>query len=356
MNPKIMSIVGARPQFIKAWAVSLAIRERGRLQEFLVHTGQHYDAMMSDVFFEELNLPKPDIHLGIGGGNLGKQTERMVEKLEEAMAREKPALALIYGDTNSTLAGAIAAATLRIPIAHVEAGMRCGDLKMPEEINRVVADSVASIFFCPTETAVRNLESEGKVKNVHLSGDVMLDSFNRFQPLALQNSKITETLGLSDGGYCLLTVHRAENADSPERLRSIFYGLSGAGLPVIFPVHPRTKKAVASGIAIPDTIRMIEPLSYVDMLALESRAQIIATDSGGVQKEAYLAGVPCLTLRETTEWPETVAAGWNLLVGAGAAEIREGLRGFRPAGERPPIFGPAGAAGRIAESIEVFLS
>jgi UDP-GlcNAc3NAcA epimerase len=356
MIPKILSIIGARPQFIKAWALSFAIREHGKMTEILVHTGQHYDAMMSDIFFEELGLPNPDYHLGIHSTSQGAQVGHMIEKLEEALLKEKPKLVIIYGDTNSTLAGALTAAKLNIPVAHVEAGMRCGDMKMPEEINRIVADRLSTLFFCPTESSVGNLKREGITNNVYLAGDVMLDSFRTFLPVAQKKSKILKNENLHSGDYHLLTVHRAENTDSPERLRAILDGLSDAGLPVVFPIHPRTKKVIAAGMTVPKTIRMIEPVSYMDMLVLESSARMILTDSGGVQKESYLAGVPCLTLREKTEWPETVAAGWNMLVGADPVAIRNGIRDFSPSCDRPEIFGPTGASARISGLIEKYLS
>ena len=355
-NTKILSIVGARPQFIKACALSAAFRARDRLREVIVHTGQHYDFSLSDVFFKELDLPAPDFHLGVGSAAHGAQTGRMIEKLEEVMLREKPELAVVFGDTNSTLAGALAAAKLRIPVAHVEAGMRCGDPGMPEEINRTVTDRVATLFFCPTQTAVNNLAREGIKRNVHLVGDVMLDSFLRFQPAAVKNSKILERERLRPGGFYLLTVHRAENTDSIQRLFAILEGCAGAESPVIFPVHPRTRKILGPEFSFPAPVRAIEPVSYTDMLALEAGASAVITDSGGVQKEAYLSGAPCLTLRETTEWPETVEAGWNLLVGADPAAIRKAVREFRPAGDRKSLFGPEGAAGRIATIIENYLT
>jgi UDP-N-acetylglucosamine 2-epimerase (non-hydrolysing) len=351
-----MSIVGARPQFIKAWPLSRALRRAAGVREILVHTGQHYDDPMSDTFFRELDLPRPDYNLGIGSAGHGAQTGRMMEKLEEIMTTEAPGLAIVFGDTNSTLAGALAAVKLQIPVAHVEAGMRCYDLAMPEEINRAVTDRVASLFFCPTETAVKNLEREGITDNVHLVGDLMVDSFAEIQPAALSGSKILERGNLKAGNYILLTVHRAENTQSAERLAAILSGCAAADCEVIFPVHPRTRGLLDSCAPIAGNIRPADPVSYSDMLALESYSRMIITDSGGVQKEAYLAGVPCLTLRETTEWPETVEAGWNLLVGANPDAIRSGIRDFRPSGGKTRIFGPPGAAERIADIVFKFLN
>ncbi len=349
-----MSVVGARPQFIKAWPLSRALRFSNTINEIFVHTGQHYDDLMSDVFFRDLDLPKPDFNLGVGSGKHGAQTGLMLEKLEELMAEIKPAIVIVFGDTNSTLAGALAAAKLQIPIAHVEAGMRCGDRFMPEEINRIATDRLTSLFFCPTENAVENLSSEGIRTNVHFTGDLMADSFHEIRENAMRNSEILKSSGLQLKNYILLTIHRAENTDSIEKLESIFAGCRVADKKIVFPAHPRTRKALTS-LRLPANFDLIDPVSYSDMVALESSAYRIITDSGGVQKEAYLAGVPCLTLRDKTEWPETVESGWNLLVGSDEKQIRNGINNFSPSGERKDIFGPGGAAERISSIILDFL-
>ena len=280
----------------------------------------------------------------------------MLEKLESVMLVEKPSLVIVPGDTNSTLAGALAAAKLGIPVAHVEAGMRCGDLTMPEEMNRKVTDHISALLFCPTETATENLFSEGISRGVHLTGDVMADSFNFFFRKTEKKPGVFEMLKIERKEYYLLTVHRAGNTDHPEFLQSILEGCADADAPVLFPVHPRTAKVIEAGISVPYNVRTIRPVSYIDMLSLESCARAILTDSGGVQKEAYLHGVPCITLRETTEWPETVAAGWNLLVGANREKIRSALKEFRPSGPRDPLFGAGDAAAKITSIIESFLS
>lgn len=355
MNSKILTVIGARPQFIKAFPMSVALRRRG-LREIIVHTGQHYDRMMSDVFFDELNLPPADYNLGIGSASHGAQTGRMIEKIEKVLLAEKPQLTIVFGDTNSTLAGALAAAKILIPVAHIEAGMRCGDLSMPEEINRTATDRISSLFFCPTRTAVENLEHEGITNNVHMTGDVMADSFLQLQPTALQKSTILEREKLKPGQYILLTVHRAENTDSETNLASILDGCAYSEMPVLFPVHPRTRKVLDNIINKPKNIKLTEPISYIDMLALESQAFMILTDSGGVQKEAYLAGTPCVTLRETTEWPETVELGWNLLAGAKSDAIRDAITTFRPESTRSNIFGNGKAAEKIAEIVDNFTS
>jgi UDP-GlcNAc3NAcA epimerase len=355
MKYKVMTVVGARPQFVKTCALSRVFRENGRFHEIIVHTGQHYDRMLSGVFFDELGIPMPDYNLGVGSSSAGAQTGRMIEKLEKVMLAERPALAIVPGDTNSTLAGALAAAKLKIPVAHVEAGMRCGDPFMPEEINRKAADHVSTLFFCPTETAVENLRREGIFDNVHLTGDVMADAFHMFQPAAVERSDILKKLHVNTGEYCLLTVHRAENTDDPGRLRAILEGCGKATAMFVFPVHPRTRNAIGAGFELPVNIKVVNPVSYEDMLSLETGARTIVTDSGGVQKEAYLSGVPCVTLRETTEWPETVEAGWNKLVGAVSDAIADAVENFRPDCNRKPIFGPAGAAGRIVSVIDEFL-
>jgi UDP-GlcNAc3NAcA epimerase len=346
---RIVSVVGARPQFIKAAPVSRALRRVAH--EVLVHTGQHYDREMSAVFFDELHIPKPDHNLGVGSGLHGWQTGHMLMRIEEVLLEERPDWVIVYGDTNSTLAGALAAAKLHIPVAHVEAGLRSFNRRMPEEINRILTDHVAGLLLCPTQTAVDNLAREGVTRGVHLVGDVMTDALLYNTALAESQSDALQRLGLSRGDYALATVHRPRNADDPARLRAILAALEEIGRDgtVVFPAHPRTRRAM-DGLAYQPGphLRIIEPVGYLDMLALEQHARLILTDSGGVQKEAYLLGVPCLTLREETEWIETVEAGWNLLVGADRDAIVRAAREFHPAGVRPPLFGDGRASERIA--------
>jgi len=350
---KMVTIVGARPQFIKAAAVSRAIQlsneKKKKVEEILVHTGQHYDYLMDRVFFEELELPKPDYHLGAGSGSHGKQTGIMLERIETLLEKEKPGLVLVYGDTNSTLAGALAASKLNIPIAHVEAGLRSYNRRMPEEINRLVTDHLSTFLFCPTAQAVQNLLKEGikdgKGKIVKNVGDVMYDSILYYSSLAEKKSTILKDLGLltpnSVGAihelplhrtpnYYLATLHRAENTDDPKRLKSILKALHEIGkeAPVILPLHPRTKKVMKIHHLSPDNerIKLIDPVSYLNMLVVERHSRAILTDSGGVQKEAYWFKVPCLTLRDETEWVETVKSGWNALVGTDTRRIIEEVR------------------------------
>jgi len=346
---KICSIVGARPQFIKAAVVSRAVRKVAR--EVLVHTGQHYDDAMSACFFRDLAIPKPDYNLGVGSHPHGKQTALMLIRIEEMLLREKPDLTLVYGDTNSTLAGALAAAKLHCPVGHVEAGLRSHNRMMAEEINRVLSDRVSDLLFCPTKTAMENLRKEGIVRGRHLTGDVMCDALKRHLPEAPVR-EVMKRFGLEKGRYLLVTIHRAETADDPRRLREILGALSGLGEPVLFPVHPRTRKAIAqSGLKLGKNVSVTEPVGYLEMLALESRARMILTDSGGVQKEAYLLGVPCVTLREETEWVETVEAGWNVLAGADRGAIICAVETFEPPAARPRLFGDGHAAERIARII-----
>jgi len=351
---QFVTIVGARPQFIKAAPLSAELRQRHR--EYLVHTDQHYDANMSDVFFEELNIPPPDRHLGVGSGSHAAQTAAMLVGIEQVLQEVKPDAVIIYGDTNSTVAGALAAAKLHIPIAHVEAGLRSFDRRIPEEINRVVADHLSTWLFAPSEVSVRQLAAEGIAQGVYDVGDIMADSVRLFAPLARERSKLLETLGLARGGYFAATVHRAGNTDDPQRLAGILEGLARAPLPVVLPLHPRTRAAIARcGLeaSFPNqfrNIRRIEPLGYLDVLALQQNAAAILTDSGGIQKEAYYLGVPCITLRDETEWVETVEAGWNRLVGADAARIASAAAEALafPSRPRPVLYGDGRAAERIA--------
>ena len=329
---KILTVVGARPQFIKAAAVSRVIRDKHavRVREVIVHTGQHHDENMSQVFFEQLDIPRPDFNLEIAGGGHGQMTGRMLEAIEEVILSEKPDWVLVYGDTNSTLAGALAAAKLHIPVAHVEAGLRSFNMRMPEEINRIITDRVSSRLFCPTETAVRNLRNEGVEEGVHQVGDVMYDVALYYGERARSESKIVDRLNLKGKDFALATCHRAENTDNPCNLEQIISALSAINsehLPVVLSLHPRTRKKVEDfgfGPLLTDLI-VTEPLSFLDMIALEQAAKVILTDSGGVQKEAFFHGVPCVTMREETEWTETVDSGWNTLAGADAAKIRQAV-------------------------------
>jgi UDP-GlcNAc3NAcA epimerase len=348
---KVVSLVGARPQFIKAAAVSRILRKLHL--EILVHTGQHYDYEMSGIFFDGLDLPAPNVNLAVGSGSHGAQTGAMLKGIEEVLVAERPDRLLIYGDTNSTVAGALAASKLSVPVAHVEAGLRSFNRRMPEEINRVVADHLSDVLLCPSDTAVHNLMAEGIHRNVHQVGDVMLDVLLwARQRVAEQPRRILEQLGLSEREYLLATVHRSENTDDPLRLGQILRALDRLEEPVIFPVHPRTRKAiVGTGGSARPNIHLIDPVGYLDMVALTGSARLILTDSGGVQKEAYWMGVPCVTMRDETEWVETVAAGWNLMVGAHSDRIVEAVQSFKPASPRPELYGDGAAAPRCVAAL-----
>ncbi|HDM76663.1 MAG TPA: UDP-N-acetylglucosamine 2-epimerase (non-hydrolyzing), partial [Deltaproteobacteria bacterium] len=311
---KVISIVGARPNFIKLAPLSKEIRKH--FDEIIIHTGQHYDYEMDKVFFEQLGIPEPDYHLGVGSGTHGYQTGEMVKRIEEALLKEKPDVVVVFGDTNSTLAGALAAVKLHVLVAHVEAGLRSYDKRIPEEVNRVLVDHCSDLLFCPTERSVENLKKEGIVKGVYLTGDVMVDAINQNIRIAEKRSRILKELDLKSKDYFLATVHRAENTDNPERLRSIVEALCEIEN-LVFPCHPRTEKFLRKyGLweKVEKSITVIKPVGYLDMLVLEKNARKVITDSGGVQKEAYIFKVPCVTLRETTEWVETVEDGWNVLV------------------------------------------
>ena len=346
---KVVTIVGARPQFIKAAAVSRSLRREH--QEVLVHTGQHYDYEMSGAFFDGLELPPPDVNLGVGSRTHGAQTAAMLSGIEEVLLRENPDFLLIYGDTNSTLAGALAASKLSIPIAHVEAGLRSFNRRMPEEINRVVADHLSGLLFCPSETAVEHLGHEGITSGVHLIGDVMLDVLNwAKERLADQPATTQSRLGLSEKQYILATIHRSENTDTEESLRCVVDALNGIHERVIFPVHPRTRKAISQfGCELKPHVELINPVNYLEMVSLVAGARMILTDSGGVQKEAYWLSTPCLTLRGETEWVETVSAGWNLVVGADAKRIHDLASSFKPAETHPALYGDGRAAEKCVE-------
>jgi UDP-GlcNAc3NAcA epimerase len=361
---KILTILGARPQFIKAAPVSQALKRRRGLKEILVHTGQHYDHGMSAVFFDELGIPAPAYNLGVGRGGHGAQTGAMLKRLEGVFLKEQPDLALVYGDTNSTLAGALAAAKLRVPIAHVEAGLRSFNRDMPEEINRVIADSLSTLLFCPTKAAVANLKKEGIATNVFRTGDVMYDAARRFGKKAERKSAVLARLGLSPGGFALATVHRAENTDQRSRLAAVLAGLAeiAKALPVVFPMHPRTKKMIGRfGLRRKCAkLGVIGPTGFLDMIRLEQSARLILTDSGGVQKEAYFHRVPCVTLRNETEWVETVAKGWNVLAKdvdpAGLARLARRMTKKNAARGRIGEYGDGHAADEIALRLDEFLS
>lgn len=329
---KILTVVGARPQFIKAAAVSRVIRDKhaSRIREVIVHTGQHHDENMSQVFFDQLDIPRPDFNLEIAGGGHGQMTGRMLEAIEQVILSENPDWVLVYGDTNSTLAGALAAAKLHTPVAHVEAGLRSFNMRMPEEINRILTDRVSSLLFCPTDTAVRNLRNEGVEDGVHQVGDVMYDVALYYGERARAQSKILNTLNLEEKSFALATCHRAENTDDAHNLEQILSALSEINsehLQVVLSLHPRTRKKVEGfglGRLLAGLI-VTEPLPFLDMIALEKAAKVVLTDSGGVQKEAFFHGVPCVTMREETEWTETVDSGWNTLTGAHSAKIKEAV-------------------------------
>ena len=345
---KIISVVGARPEFIQATPVSRALRKHHR--EILVHTGQHYDYKMSQTFFDELGIPAPDHNLEVGSGSHAGQTAEILVRFEEIVLQEKPDVVLVRGDTNSTLAGALVASKLHIPTVHIEAGERSFDRRMPEEINRLVADQLSSAYFCVSQTAVRQLASEGITKNVFWVGDVMLDANLANRPLARKKSTVLSDLGLAPASYSLVTVHRAANTDDPARLTNIVRALSRVGETVVFPVHPRTRGALAKlDEQFGDNVRLIEPVGYYDMMVLEENARLVATDSGGVQREAYFMRKPCLTLRDETEWTETVTAGWNKLVGVEVELIVHEWNSFAPPSAQPPIFGDSAAGEKIAE-------
>ena len=396
---KILSVVGARPQFIKAAMVSRILRNlpppllspspssggkgpgegRSYPQELLLHTGQHYDDNMSQIFFDELHLPRPDVYLGVGSGSHAQQTASILTGVEAVLLSEKPDWVLVYGDTNTTLAAALAASKLHIPVAHVEAGLRSYNRAMPEEINRVLCDHIASALFCPTQAAVDQLRQEGITTGVHCVGDVMADSLSYFLPFARQRFQTLQTSlpalsgilssspspdrekgpgdeGLREKGpgdegplYALATVHRASNTDNPANLSRLAAAFGSLEIPVIFPLHPRTRKMLETfSISLPPNVFAIEPVGYLEMLALEENADCILTDSGGIQKEAYWLGVRCITLRDETEWVETVQSGWNILAGCDDARIRDAFQNWHPSGARSPIYGDGHAAERIA--------
>jgi UDP-N-acetylglucosamine 2-epimerase len=350
---RIVTIVGNRPQFVKAAAVSRLLRETS--EELLVHTGQHYDDELSRVFFDELGIPAPDRELGAGSGSNTEQTARILGALAPVLNELRPTLALVYGDTNSTLAGALAAAQAGIPVGHVEAGMRSFDRAMPEELNRVLTDHASDLLLCSTQTAIDNLAREGVRGEAHLVGDVMADVSIAFREIAAERSAIVADLGLEAGAYLVVTAHRAGNVDDSERLERLVALLEALPGPVVFPVHPRTRARLEAGGLLErlDAVTLVAPLGYLDFLELSRHARAILTDSGGVQKEAYLLGVPCVTLRDTTEWVETVEAGWNVLVDLDRDAALSALDREPPA-ERPELYGGGHAAERVRDVVSSY--
>jgi len=359
---KILTVVGARPQFIKAAAISRVIKKYhdSTIDEVIVHTGQHFDQNMSKIFFEDLDIPSPKYNLEISGGQHGEMTGRMLEAIEKVLFEEKPDWVLVYGDTNSTLAGALAAAKLHMRVAHVEAGLRSFNMRMPEEINRILSDRVSTLLFCPTEAAINNLKSEGISSGVYNVGDVMYEVAMFYRDLARQQSIILKNLSLVKDGFALATCHRAENTDNPRRLEEILSALAKVAikLPVIFPIHPRTRKLVDDyGLSCYlASLTVIDPLPFLDMVALEQAASLILTDSGGVQKEAFFYGVPCITMRDETEWVETVELGWNQLVGADQKKIYKAYLEQKTNGFVTDVYpyGAGNAAYQIVQKLESF--
>ncbi|MBY0438910.1 MAG: UDP-N-acetylglucosamine 2-epimerase (non-hydrolyzing) [Burkholderiales bacterium] len=358
----VMTVVGARPQFVKAAMLSRALQGAGA-REFLVHTGQHYARSMSDVFFEELEIRPPDANLGIGSMSHGAQTGRMMEAIEALVLEHRPGWVVVFGDTNSTLAAALVAAKLHVPVAHVEAGLRSGDRRMPEELNRIVSDHVSSLLFAPTQAAVDNLVREGTpAGRIELVGDVMLDAVKHYASRAPDPSATLEDCGLKPRGFVLATVHRAENTDDAQRLRTIVEALEelGEAMPVLLPLHPRTRAAMIREGLLPAKRRglhLVEPVGYLEMLALQKASALVVTDSGGVQKEAFMLDVPCVTLRSTTEWTELVDCGWNVLLPPEVLGERLGQRLAEALGREPPpkpaspLYGNGDAARRIVDAL-----
>lgn len=350
---KVASILGVRPQFVKASVVSRELRKKH--EEVLIHTGQHYDYQMNKVFFEQLNIPEPDYHLDIGSGTHGFQTGEMLKKIEEVIIKEKPDLVLTYGDTNSTLAGALAASKLHIKTAHVESGLRSFDRSMPEELNRILTDHCSDILFCPTQNAVDNLKNEGIIENVHLTGDVMVDSLLYNREIAENKSTILNDLGLKSKKYLVATIHRASNTDDEENLKNIVDAFSELDETIVFPLHPRTEKFLKNyGLydRLKSSVILTQPLGFLEFIKLTNHAKMMLTDSGGVQKEAYILKVPCITLRENTEWVETVEDGWNILVGSNQDKIIRMVNEIKPSlNTHRDVFGNGKACDNIASIV-----
>jgi len=346
-----VSVVGARPQFIKLAMLSRKLRENHN--EIIIHTGQHYDDNMSMNFFKEMRIPKPDHNLRIGSNPHGKQTAEMLIGLEDLLLIQKPDLVITFGDTNTTLAASLTATKLHIPVAHIEAGLRSHNREMPEEINRIITDHISDYLFAPTLNAMKNLKLENLHKKSFLTGDIMYDSILYYGALAEKNSQILNTLNLDQKEYLLLTLHRPYNVDNIANLNSIFSALEETKRFIVFPIHPRTKKMIKKeNIFIPNNILIIDPLGYLDFILLQKYANKIITDSGGVQKEAYLNGIPCITIRTETEWVETVEAGWNILVGDKNEQLIQNCLNFKPPKFRPEIFGNGYSVKKIISVLE----
>lgn len=351
---KIVTVIGTRPQLIKYFPFSKAIE--GRFTEVLIDTGQHYDSNMSEVFYQELHLKKPEYVLGVGSGNHGQQTATMLQRIEEILIHEKPEAVVVFGDTNSTLAGVLAASKLLIPVVHIEAGLRSYNKKMPEEQNRIVADHLSTLLLCPTQLALKNLKNEGIISGIEYVGDIMYDSVLKAYALTENPSEILQKFGIESGTYQVLTLHRAENTNAIERLQQIFAAIETHGVMTLFPIHPRTKKIMADQhIAVPECIQMIDPLGYLDMVVILKNARLALSDSGGLQKEAYFLGTPCLVLREETEWSELVESGNNTLVGYEYDAILKALRTFKSSSNKVDDFGDGHAASKIISAIERLL-
>jgi UDP-N-acetylglucosamine 2-epimerase len=348
LDVRILSVVGNRPQFVKSGPLSLALKAKG-LEETVLHTGQHYDRELSQIFFDELGLDPPAIRLDAGSGTHAEQVARMLPGIERAVLEDRPDWVLVYGDTNSTLAGALAAGKAGAAVAHVEAGLRSFDRTMPEELNRMVVDRISTLLFCPTDVAVANLAREGITVGVHQVGDVMLDANLRLAPLARDRSRALEEAGVEARAYLLLTLHRQANVE-PAALGRVTAGLARLDEPVVFPAHPRTRIALEeNGLALPPHVRLLPPAGYLDFAALASQARVVLTDSGGVQKEAYWYRVPCVTLRDSTEWIETVATGWNRLAGSDPDRLVAAVAEAVPQAAHPALYGEGDASDRIAD-------
>ncbi len=347
---KIVTIVGARPQFIKAAVVSRVLKTNPAVHEVLLHTGQHYDENMSEIFFRELNIPQPDYNLEVGSGSHARQTGAMLQGIEDILLKERPDLTLVYGDTNSTLAGALAATKLHIPVAHVEAGLRSFNRMMPEEINRIVTDRISDLLFAPTRTAITNLENEGLLPLTCFSGDVMYDSVLFYQKLILDNPERYITTGIPQE-YMLATIHRAENTDNPGNLRNIFNAFARLDSEIVLPLHPRTKNILKSSAIIPSNVKIIEPVGYLQMMKLTMNARKVLTDSGGLQKEAYFLGRPCITLRTETEWVETLHDNWNIITGPDTELIIKAALAPHPGKPQKNEFGDGNSAGIIMQKM-----
>lgn len=347
---KVITVVGARPQFVKLSPVAQAFE--GRFTHVIVHTGQHYDDMMSRVFFQDLSLPPPQYNLGVGSWSHATQTASMMTGLEDVMAKERPDVVVVYGDTNSTLAGALAAAKLNIPVAHIEAGLRSYNRSMPEEINRIVTDRISQFLFCPTDTALRNVSAEGMSNAAHLVGDVMLDALMLYRDLIARHASILDRLGVGEKSYYLATVHRASNTTDVASLKIILEALAELDAPVVFPVHPRTLNVMRAhdmSTNVWGNIRSIDPVGYLDMLVLQTHAKKVLTDSGGVQKESYCLGTPCITLRSETEWVETLEDGWNVLAGVDKRAIMNAAEAPYPKVPQRKYYGDGQASAKIAD-------